>query len=141
VASGASAGGAARWIINELPRELAGRDIAEAGVDGGKLGALVKLVEDGRITGSAGKEVLAAVVATGADPAAVVKERGLDAVADTGALAALVDQILAANADKVAQFKGGKTGLLGFFVGQVVKASQGKASAQAAQALLTEKLA
>jgi glutaminyl-tRNA synthetase len=140
-AAGASPGGAARWIINELPRELAGREIADANLDGGKLGALVKLVEDGRITGSAGKEVLAAVVATGADPAAIVKERGLDAVADTGALAALVDQILAANADKVAQYKGGKTGLLGFFVGQVVKASQGKASAQAAQALLTEKLA
>jgi glutaminyl-tRNA synthetase len=140
VAGGASAGGAARWIINELPRELAGREIAEVALDGGKLGALVKLVEDGRITGTAGKEVLAALVATGADPATVVKERGLETVADTGALAALVEQVLAANPDKVAQFRGGKTGLLGFFVGQVVKVSQGKASPQAAQALLTEKL-
>jgi Asp-tRNA(Asn)/Glu-tRNA(Gln) amidotransferase B subunit len=98
------------------------------------------MVEDGRITGPSGKEVLAAWVATGVDPASIVRERGLDSVAGTGELEALVDQVLAANGDKVAQYRAGKTGLLGFFVGQVVKASQGKASPPAVQALLADKL-
>jgi glutaminyl-tRNA synthetase len=141
---GARAAGVARWMINELPRALDGKELADAGLDaarfGGQLAQLVELVE-GSLPGSAAKEVLAEVVRSGKDPKAIVSERGLDAVADTGELARLVEDVIAKNADKVAQYKSGKTGLLGFFVGQVVKASGGKANPQAVSKLVGERLA
>jgi len=134
----------ARWMINELPRALDGKALDEAGLDLDKfpaqLAELVALAEAGTLAGPAAKEVLAEVVRTGADPAAIVKAHGFDAVADAGELARIVDDVLAKHADKVAQYKAGKTGLLGFFVGQVVKASGGKANPQVVSTLVGERL-
>jgi glutaminyl-tRNA synthetase len=141
---GTRAPAVARWMINELPRALGGKPLGEAGLDldafAGRLAELVELAET-TLPGPAAKEVLAEVVRTGKDPRAIVAERGLDAVADTGELDRLVDDVLGKNPDKVAQYKGGKTGLLGFFVGQVVKASGGKADPQAVSKLIGARLA
>jgi glutaminyl-tRNA synthetase len=130
----------ARWIINELPRALGDRELADAAIDPARLAALVEMSESGGLNGPAAKEVLVEMVRTGNDPRAIAAERGLDAVADTGELTRLVDEVLVKNPDKVAQYKGGKTGLLGFFVGQVVKASGGKANPQAVSKLVGQRL-
>ena len=76
----------------------------------------------------------------GGDPGQIIAERGLAQVSDEGAITAIVDEVLAGNGDKVAAYRGGKTALFGFFVGQVVKASQGKANPQVVQKLLAERL-
>jgi glutaminyl-tRNA synthetase len=139
-AAGAPAAAVARWIINELPRELGDRDPSTLAMTGAQLGALVDAVESGAISGPAGKEVFAVLMERGGDPQQIIAERGLAQVSDEAAIAAIVDQVLAGNPDKVAQYRGGKTALLGFFVGQVVKASRGKANPQVAQKLLAEQL-
>ncbi len=137
-ASGGAASAVARWLINEVPRVAAAREVADLPFDGAALGRLVALVESGAITGTAAKDVLAEMARTGGDPDAIAKARA--PVADAGALAALVDDVITRNADKVAQYKAGKTGLLGFFVGQVVKASKGTADPAIASKLLGERL-
>jgi glutaminyl-tRNA synthetase len=140
VAAGGPAPAVARWIVNELPPALGDRELAGTALTGAGLGALVAAVDGGQITGAAGKEVLAELVERGGDPAAIIADRGLAQLIDEGAVAAVVDQVLAAHPDKVAEYRGGKTALLGFFVGQVVRASQGKANPQVAQKLLAERL-
>jgi len=132
--------GAARWIINEVPRVAAGRPLGELPFDGAELGKLVAMVAAGKLTGPAAKDVLAEMARTGGDPEAIAAARALEPVADAGALGELIDGVLAANADKVAQYKAGKTALLGFFVGQVMKASRGAADPQLASKLLGERL-
>ncbi|MBE7453681.1 MAG: glutamine--tRNA ligase/YqeY domain fusion protein [Kofleriaceae bacterium] len=118
----------ARWIVNELPRELGDRAPGETALTATALAALVGLVDDGDITAAAGKELLAELVEQGGDPVALVAARGLRQVSSADDLGPLVDDVLARNGDKVGQYRGGKTGLLGFFVGQVMKASGGKAN-------------
>jgi glutaminyl-tRNA synthetase len=130
----------ARWMINELPRALGDRALVDVSLDPAHLAALVELSESGALNGPAAKEVLVEMVRTGADPRAIAAERGLDAVADGAELTRLVDDVLVKNPDKVAQYRGGKTGLLGFFVGQVVKASGGKANPQAVSKLVGQRL-
>jgi glutaminyl-tRNA synthetase len=140
VNAGAPADAAARWIINEVPRELGDRALEDTPLTGQGLGALVVAAESGEITGTAAKEVLAALVRQGGDPGQIIAERGLAQVNDEAAIAALVDKVLAANPDKVDQYRGGKTGLLGFFVGQVVRSSKGKANPQLVQQVLGARL-
>jgi glutaminyl-tRNA synthetase len=140
VAGGAPAPAVARWIINELPRELGERPLAETPLTGAGLGALVSAVESGAITGPAAKEVFAEMARRGGDPAQIISERGLTQVSDEGAIAAMVDEVLAGNPDKVEAYRGGKTQLAGFFVGQVVRASQGKADPKVVQKVLAERL-
>jgi glutaminyl-tRNA synthetase len=140
VKTGASAPGVARWIINEMKRDASDRDVDEIRMTGEGLGALVIAVESGSISGPAAKEVFAEMMQRGGDPMQIIAERGLSQVSDEGAIAAIVDDVLAANPDKVAAFRGGKTALIGFFVGQVVRASQGKANPQVVQKLLAERL-
>ena len=94
----------------------------------------------GEITGAAAKEVFAEMVLRGGDPEQIIAERGLAQVSDEDTIAALVDEVLAANPDKVDQYRGGKTGLFGFFVGQVVRSSQGRANPQVVQRLLGDRL-
>ena len=118
----------ARWMINEVPRELGDRSPGETALTPAALASLAGLVEDGAITATAGKELLAELVAQGGDPAALVEARGLRQVSSADALGPVVAEVLAKNASKVAEYRGGKTGLLGFFVGQVMKASGGKAN-------------
>ena len=143
-ASAAAASGlpaaAARLLINDLPRALGDRQIASLSVGGAELGELVRLVADGAVSGPAAKEVLAALVTEGGKPAEIVARLGLDRKTDAGALEALVDAALAENPDKVAAFRAGKTGLLGFFVGAVVKAAGGRANPAQVKALVAARL-
>jgi aspartyl-tRNA(Asn)/glutamyl-tRNA(Gln) amidotransferase subunit B len=92
------------------------------------LGELIDLITDKTINGRIAKDVFEIMVETGKMPAAIVEEKGLRQVTDTGAIDAAVEQVLAANPDKVAEYKSGKDKLFGFFVGQVMKATGGKAN-------------
>jgi glutaminyl-tRNA synthetase len=134
------ASGVAKWVINELPRALGERDPAAVPSLGARLGALVALVEDGAISATAGREVLELMLGDERGPRAIVDERGLAQVSDDAALAPIIDRVLAANAGKVEEYKAGKTGLLGFFVGQVMQASGGKADPKRVKALVAARL-
>ena len=138
--AGAPAAAVARWIINELPRELGERELEDVPMTPAALGALVAAVESGAISGPAGKEVFAVLMEGGGDPQQIIAERGLAQVSDESAIAAMVDEVIAANADKVEAYRAGKTNLAGFFVGQVVRASQGKANPQVVQKVVAERL-
>ncbi|HET9772579.1 MAG TPA: glutamine--tRNA ligase, partial [Acidimicrobiia bacterium] len=140
VAAGAPAQAVARWLINDLPRELGERDLSEVPLTPAALGALVRAVESGTISGPAGKEVFAVLVERGGDPDRIIEERGLAQVSDESAIAALVDEAIAAHPDKAEAYRAGKTALAGFFVGQVVRASGGKANPQVVQKLVAERL-
>jgi aspartyl-tRNA(Asn)/glutamyl-tRNA(Gln) amidotransferase subunit B len=118
-----------------------GRTIAEFPVTAAMIGELLALQYDGTISGRLAKDVFAAMVESGKAAGVVVEERGLRQVTDQGAIAASIDAILAANADKVAEYRGGKDKLFGFFVGQVMKATQGKANPAVLNELLRQKLA
>jgi glutaminyl-tRNA synthetase len=135
---------AAKWIINEVPRVLGERELSEAVADverfAGHLAELIGLLDKGELTNAGAKELLPAIMESGKAPAALADERGMRGALDEAALEQLVDQTIAAHPDKVAQVKAGKAGLVGFLVGQVVKASGGKAAAAAVSQLLTRKL-
>jgi aspartyl-tRNA(Asn)/glutamyl-tRNA(Gln) amidotransferase subunit B len=141
VARGRDAKAAANWVANDLAGRLnrEGRNITDSPVSADALGSLLDLVADGTISGKIAKDVFDIVWSQGGDPRAVVEARGLKQVTDSGAIAALVDEILAANPDKAAQAKE-KPAVLGWFVGQVMKASGGKANPQAVNALLKSRL-
>jgi aspartyl-tRNA(Asn)/glutamyl-tRNA(Gln) amidotransferase subunit B len=130
VAAGRDAKQAANWVMGDLFAALnrTRRDIAESPVSAADLGALLDLMADGTLSGKLAKDVFEAMVETGRPPAAIVEERGLRQVTDSGAIEAAVDAVLAANADKVAEYRSGKDKLFGFFVGQVMKAMAGKAN-------------
>ncbi len=142
VARGRDAKLAANWVMGEFFAVLnkTGTTIETAPVSADNLGALVDLISDGTISGRIAKEVFEAMVETGQNPAAIVEEKGLKQVSDSGAIEGIVDQVLADNPDKVAEFKGGKDKLMGWFVGQVMKASQGKANPGMANEVLRRKL-
>ena len=101
---------------------------------------LLKLVADGTISGTIAKQVFEIMLETGEAPSRIVEERGLRQTSDTGEIDAAIDQVLSQNADKVADYKGGKVQLFGFFVGQVMKAMQGKANPQLVNERLRAKL-
>jgi aspartyl-tRNA(Asn)/glutamyl-tRNA(Gln) amidotransferase subunit B len=128
VARGRDGVQAARWMMGDFFAGLnrLGRGIEDSPVSAAQLGALLDLLADGTINGRIGKEVLEAMMDTGADPAAIIEQRGLRQVTDTGAIDAAVAAVLAAHADKLAEYRAGKEKLFGFFVGQVMKATQGK---------------
>ena len=133
---------AANWVLNELLGFLNkdGKDIAQSPVEPGDLASLLGLMADGTISGKIAKDVFEEMYKTGAAPGDIVEAKGLKQVADAGAIGALVDGVLAAHTDKVAEYKAGKDRLFGFFVGQVMKASGGKAAPGAVNALLRERL-
>jgi aspartyl-tRNA(Asn)/glutamyl-tRNA(Gln) amidotransferase subunit B len=118
-----------------------GKSIADFQVTAPMIAELLKLQYDGTISGRLAKDVFAAMVETGKGAAAVVEERGLKQVTDQGAIEQAIDAVLAAQADKVAEYRGGKDKLFGFFVGQVMKATQGKANPAVLNELLRKKLA
>ncbi|HET6765260.1 MAG TPA: glutamine--tRNA ligase/YqeY domain fusion protein, partial [Longimicrobiaceae bacterium] len=140
VATGAPAAAVAGFVINELPRETGGRAIGELPFGGAQVGALVRLVEDGTVSAAAARQVLAELAQGGGEPAEIVERLGLRQVSDTASLAPTVDAVIAENAAKAAEYRGGKTGLIGFFVGQVMRKSGGKANPEVVQALLRERL-
>jgi glutaminyl-tRNA synthetase len=127
---------AARWIINELPRELGDRPLDQTPLTGRGLAALIQAVESGEVTGPAAKDVLAEMARQGGDPRQIIAERGLAQISDEATITGIVTQVLSANPDKVDQYRAGKTGLMGFFVGQVVRSTQGKANPQVVQRVL-----
>ena len=128
VAHGRDAKLAANWMMGDFFAALnrTGRTIADSPVSAASLGGLLDLLADKTINGRIAKEVFEAMVETGEPPASIVEARGLRQVVDTGAIDAAVDRVLAANPDKVAEYRGGKDKLFGFFVGQVMKAMAGK---------------
>jgi aspartyl-tRNA(Asn)/glutamyl-tRNA(Gln) amidotransferase subunit B len=133
----------ANWVMGDLFGALnrLGRGIAESPVSAAALGEMIDLIADGTISGRLAKDVFAAMVETGDNPGRIVDERGLKQVTDTGAIETAVDAVLAAQAGKVAEYRGGKDKLFGFFVGQVMKATQGKANPAALNEILRKKLA
>ncbi len=141
VAKGRDAKTAANWIINELFGRLnkEGVSIVESPISASQLGAVVELISDGTISGKIAKDLFEIVWTEGGDPRAVVEERGLKQVTDTGAIEAAIDAIISASPDKVEQVKE-KPNLLGWFVGQVMKQTGGKANPQAVNELLKSKL-
>jgi aspartyl-tRNA(Asn)/glutamyl-tRNA(Gln) amidotransferase subunit B len=142
VAAGRDAKAAANWVINELAGRLnkEGRDIETSPVSAAQLGAILDLIGKGTISGKIAKDLFEIVWSDGGDPRAIVEARGMKQVTDLGAIERIVDEIVAANPDKVAQAKA-KPALIGWFVGQVMKATGGKASPQAVNDLLKNKLA
>ncbi len=141
VAAGASAKGAANWLVHELQRARKDRTLAELPFGPRELAALIGLVEDGTISSKLGKKVLAELLAEGGSPRAIVEARGWVQISDPAAIAPLVAQALAANPDHVARYKGGNERLAGFFVGQVLKASGGKANPGLVNQLVLQALA
>lgn len=141
VAKGRDGKIAANWVINELFGRLnkEGKGIEDSPVSADQLGAIVDLIGDGTISGKIAKDVFEIVWSEGGDPRQIVESRGLRQVTDTGAIEAAIDQIIAANPDKVEQAKAKPT-LLGWFVGQTMKATGGKANPAAVNALLKAKL-
>ena len=109
-------------------------------MDAKKLGHLVKRIEDNTISGKAAKEVLDRLMEENLEVDGVIEALGLTQVTDTGAIEAICDTIIAANTDKVEQYKSGKEKLFGFFVGQVMKESKGSASPQTVNEILKAKL-
>jgi aspartyl-tRNA(Asn)/glutamyl-tRNA(Gln) amidotransferase subunit B len=142
VAKGRDAKLAANWIMGDFFAALnrTGTTIETSPVSAGNLGKLIDLLSDNTINGRIAKEVFEAMVETGKDPATIVAEKGLRQVTDTGAIDAAVDKVLAANADKVAEYKSGKDKLFGFFVGQVMKAMAGKGNPALVNEALKKKL-
>jgi aspartyl-tRNA(Asn)/glutamyl-tRNA(Gln) amidotransferase subunit B len=141
VAKGRDAKAAANWVINELFGRLnkEGRDIADSPVSAAQLGAILDLIGEGTISGKIAKDLFEIVWAEGGDPRQIVETRGMKQVTDLGAIEKVIDDIIAANADKVSQARANPKAL-GWFVGQVMKASGGKANPQAVNEVLTRKL-
>ncbi|HVV88567.1 MAG TPA: Asp-tRNA(Asn)/Glu-tRNA(Gln) amidotransferase subunit GatB [Kofleriaceae bacterium] len=138
---GALARPLAAWITGELTAALAGRPIGASPVAADALAELVALIADGTISGKQGKDVFAIMVERGERPAAIVERLGLRQISDEAALVPLAEKIVADNPKQVAQYRGGKEGLLGFFVGQLLKATGGQANPQVASALMKRLLA
>ena len=130
------------WMTGELFGRLnkLGVSIEESPISAEKLGDLIGLIEDNTISGKIAKDVLDLMFETGKDASVIVEENGMKQVTDTGAIEKIIDEVIAANADKAAEYRSGKDKLFGFFVGQVMKASGGKANPAALNDLLKKKL-
>jgi len=141
VAGGRDGKTAANWVINELFGRLKkdGREITDSPVSADQLGGIVELIGTGEISGKIAKDVFEIVYTEGGDPAKIVAERGLKQVTDTGAIEAAVDEVIAANPAQVEKAKQNPK-LAGWFVGQVLKATGGKANPQAVNDIVAQKL-
>ena len=142
VAAGRDAKKAANWVINDLFGALnkAGLAIADSPVSAENLAKLLTLIDDGTISGKIAKDVFDIMWETSGDPDKIVEEKGLKQITDTGAIEAAVDEIIAGNPEQADEVRGGNDKAIGWFVGQVMKATQGKANPQQVNQLLREKL-
>jgi aspartyl-tRNA(Asn)/glutamyl-tRNA(Gln) amidotransferase subunit B len=133
----------ANWIIGEVSAQLNrdGLDIAQCPITPQQLGGIVMRIIDGTISNAGAKEVFRTIWAEGGDADAIIAARGLKQVSDAGAIEKIVDGVIAANADKVAEYRSGKDKLFGFFVGQAMKASKGQANPAQLNEILKKKLA
>jgi aspartyl-tRNA(Asn)/glutamyl-tRNA(Gln) amidotransferase subunit B len=141
VAKGRDGKASANWVINELFGRLnkEGKDVASSPMSAAQLGAIVDLIGEGVISGKIAKDLFEIIWMEGGDPRAVVEARGMKQVTDLGSIEKVIDEVIAANPDKVAQAKEKPT-LAGWFVGQIMKASGGKANPAAVNELLKKKL-
>lgn len=132
----------ANWILVELNRELnnAGKTAAECPVTAEDLAELIATLEAGKINNNQAKEVLVEMFATGRTAPVVISEKGFEQISDSSAIEKIVDEVIAANEANVAAYRGGNEKIFGFFVGQVMKASQGKANPKVVNELLKQKL-
>ncbi|OOY07866.1 MULTISPECIES: Asp-tRNA(Asn)/Glu-tRNA(Gln) amidotransferase subunit GatB [unclassified Thioclava] len=132
---------AANWVINELFGRLKkeDHDISSSPVDAAQLGAIIRLIKSDKISGKIAKDLFEIVYTEGGDPEKIVEERGMIQVTDTGAIEAAVDEVIAANPDQVEKAKANPK-LAGWFVGQVIKASGGKANPKAVNQIVAQKL-
>jgi aspartyl-tRNA(Asn)/glutamyl-tRNA(Gln) amidotransferase subunit B len=133
----------ANWITGELSAQLNrdNLDIAHCPITASQLGGLLKRIADGTVSNSGAKEVFRVMWAEGGAADAIIEAKGLKQVSDTGAIEKIVDEIIAANADKVAEYRSGKDKLFGFFVGLAMKASKGQANPAQLNEVLKKKLA
>jgi len=133
---------AANWVMGDLAGELkaAGKEIAESPVSARHLGELVALINKGEISGKLAKDVFAKMFTSGLAPQAIIEREGLKQISDVGALEKVVDQVLAANPKQVEQYKSGKIAVVGFLVGQVMKATRGQANPAAVNDILKGRL-
>ena len=132
----------ANWIMGDFFAMLKARhlELEQSPIKPENIGKLVNLINSNVISGNIGKEVFQIMAETGEEPEKIVEEKGLKQVTDTGAIEAIVDQVIADNPDNVAAYKAGKTALAGWFVGQVMKASKGKANPGIVNKMIAEKL-
>jgi len=142
VAEGRDAKMAANWVTTNLFGALnkIGKSISESPVSAADLGKLLDLISNDTISGRIAKDVFEEMIENGGDPEKIVEEKGLKQITDTGAIEGIIDDIIANNPDQVAQFQGGNEKIIGWFVGQVMKASQGKANPGVVNKMLKEKL-
>jgi len=132
----------ANWVLTELMGRLneSKREVSQSPVSPESLGDLVKAIDSGRISGKMAKNVFEEMFATGGRPGDIIEAKGLVQIADEGAIAEVVDEVLARSAAQVEQYRAGKTAALGWFVGQVMKASGGRANPALVNKILKEKL-
>jgi glutaminyl-tRNA synthetase len=130
----------ANWVTNEVLREAKESSIVEVSITGQQVGALAELVDTGAITPAVGKEVFGLMVRTGEEPDVIVREHGLSPIRDAEQLRPYVVRVIAANPEKAEQYRGGRSGLLGFFVGQVMRETQNRAEAQLVQEIVRKEL-
>jgi aspartyl-tRNA(Asn)/glutamyl-tRNA(Gln) amidotransferase subunit B len=141
IAEGAGAKNSITWLTIELQGRLThGLTIVTSPVDAIKLAMIVKRIEDGTISGKAAKEVLDYLMENPLSVDAAIEKLGLKQVSDDGAILAIIDAIISANADKVAEYRSGKDKLFGFFVGQTMKESKGTANPAKVNELLKSRL-
>ena len=133
---------ACNWIMSELLRELKAHEggLQDCKIQPKQLGDLIRLIDAGSISGKIGKEVFAAMYATGKDPKTVIEEKGLVQITDEGALDKVIEEILAAHESQVADYRAGKTKIMGFFVGKVMKATRGKGNPGTVNKILRARL-
>ncbi len=130
----------ANWVVNELLRELKGRSVEDLPLEPSQLGRLVALVEEGAISGRIAKDVFGRLVEEGGDPEEIVRSEGLEQISDLQELEALVERAIEDHPDQAARYREGQSGLLGFFVGKVMRATKGKANPELVGQLLRERL-
>jgi glutaminyl-tRNA synthetase len=130
----------AKWIVNEVPRVLEDRPVDALLFGGRELARLVELVSKGEVSGRAARDVLAVLAEEGGDPDAVIEARALGRVSDTSTLEPMITRLVEANPTQAQGYRDGKTGLMGFFVGQVMKETNGAADPEVTQSLLREAL-
>jgi aspartyl-tRNA(Asn)/glutamyl-tRNA(Gln) amidotransferase subunit B len=133
---------AANWVMGDLAALLkaAEKEITESPVNAANLGKLIKLINDGKISGKIAKELLPKMAESGDAPETIVEREGLSQISDESALVKIIDDVIAANPKQLEQYRSGKTTVMGFFVGQVMKASRGQADPAAVNKLLSAKL-
>ncbi|MFQ5890630.1 MAG: glutamine--tRNA ligase/YqeY domain fusion protein [Gemmatimonadota bacterium] len=130
----------ANWVIHDLRGAIGSRLLGDLSFGGREVGALVALIEEGKISGRIAKEVLARMLERGGDPREIVKRHDLEQIDDPGVLTPLIDRLLLGNPDQARRYREGQSGLLGFFVGLVMRETKGKANPELVQKLVRERL-